>query len=131
MSVGVLIIAHERVGDAVLEAAAHTLDAEPLRTEVLCAEPNSDPDRLLAEAQRQVRRLDEGQGVLVLTDLCGSTPCNVATRLLRYGRIRIVTGFSLPMLIRVFNYPGLSLEELADKAVSGGQEGVSMISGGP
>ncbi|MGH8581549.1 MAG: PTS sugar transporter subunit IIA [Gammaproteobacteria bacterium] len=131
MSVGVLIIAHERVGDAVLEAAAHTLDAEPLRTEVLCAEPNSDPDRLLAEAQRQVRRLDEGQGVLVLTDLCGSTPCNVATRLLQYGRIRIVTGFSLPMLIRVFNYPGLSLEELAEKAVSGGQEGVSMISGDP
>lgn len=69
-------------------------------------------------------KLDQGQGILILTDMFGSTPSNIACAVSDRNDIRIVSGLNLPMLIRVLNYPSLSLEELELKAISGGQEGV-------
>ena len=71
-----------------------------------------------------VDRLQGGDGVLVLTDMFGSTPSNVASRLMARDGIQIVSGINLPMLLRVLNYPELGLEELVQKAVSGARDGV-------
>lgn len=71
-----------------------------------------------------VDRLQSGDGVLILTDMYGSTPSNVANRLMAKDGIQIVSGINLPMLLRVLNYPELGLEELVQKAVSGGRDGV-------
>jgi PTS system ascorbate-specific IIA component len=79
---------------------------------------------LLQRAKKALAALDTGDGVLVLTDLFGSTPSNIAARLLDSSRTRVVTGINLPMLIRVLNYPQLDLASLAAKAVSGGLDGV-------
>ena len=65
-----------------------------------------------------------GDGVLVLTDLYGSTPSNIACKLRRHGHVRVVSGVNLPMLIRVLNYPDLDLDSLKEKALSGGRDGV-------
>lgn len=124
MPVGVLIISHDGIGRALLESASVALGGCPLQCRVLSASRDADPDRLLEEAQGCLRALDSGQGVLVLTDLYGSTPSNIATRLAGAGTVRIVAGVNLPMLIRVLNYPALGLEDLVGKAVSGGRDGI-------
>ena len=76
-----------------------------------------------------VMELDTGDGVLVLTDVCGATPSNIACRLVSLGRVMVVSGLNLPMLMRILNYPNLSLEELAERAVSGGRQGIMLLPG--
>ena len=95
--------------------------------ELLPASRDADPDVLLNKGRDLVGSLDEGDGVLVLTDLYGSTPSNIAKQLLDDDRVRIVTGVNLPMVIRVLNYPKLQLDQLAEKAVSGGRDGVFLV----
>lgn len=130
MSVGVLIVTHERLGVALLESARQALGRYPLQTEVLGVGADCDPEALYTRANGLSAALDEGDGVLVLTDLYGSTPSNVAERLVgARPRLRLVAGLNLPMLIRVFNYPAMGLEGLVDKAVSGGRDGVFEVVG--
>jgi PTS system ascorbate-specific IIA component len=71
-----------------------------------------------------VEQLDQGDGVLVLTDIYGSTPSNIASHLSSRPGVQVVAGLNLPMLLRVLNYARLDLATLAEKAVSGGREGV-------
>ena len=124
MSVGLLVITHERIATAIIDVAISMLDGCPLKVDVLPATRDCDPDQLRDEAERRVRAIDGGDGVLVLTDIYGSTPSNVACSLADGKRVVVVSGINLPMLVRVMNYPRLSLPELADKAVSGGRDGV-------
>jgi mannose PTS system EIIA component len=124
MSVSLLIIAHAPVGQSILDAATGTLGCNPLKTSVLDVERNVEPDIAIIQAQRLVEELDTGNGVLVLTDIYGSTPSNIACSLLQRENIRIVTGLNLPMLIRVMNYAALDLPSLSDKAFSGGHDGI-------
>jgi mannose PTS system EIIA component len=83
----------------------------------------SDPDQQLERAQQYLQQLEQGDGVLILTDLYGSTPSNIACKL-RNDKVAVITGLNLPMLIRVLNYPALNLHELAEKATGGGREGI-------
>jgi mannose PTS system EIIA component len=124
MTIGLLLITHTHIGDALLDSATHMMGVCPLATEVLPVYPDSDPDALAEEARRRVERLDQGEGVLVLTDIYGSTPSNIAKRLTESSRVRVVAGLNLPMLVRVLNYHRLSLTELAEKALSGGRDGI-------
>ncbi|MGQ0657396.1 MAG: PTS sugar transporter subunit IIA [Chromatiales bacterium] len=129
MSVGLLLIGHAGIGAALLESVRAVLGSCPLRSEALSASRDCDPDALLQDARALVGALDSGEGVLVLTDLFGSTPSNIAARLLGPARVRVVTGMNLPMLIRLLNYPQLDLDALTDKALSGGRDGVFAVDG--
>jgi PTS system mannose-specific IIA component len=124
MKVGLLIIAHDRLGAALMDTATGTLDRCPLHASVLSVSRDCDPEEIRGQARTLVRELDQGAGVLVLTDMYGSTPSNVACSLLDLPRVRVVAGINLPMLIRVFNYPELELDELTRRAVSGGSDGI-------
>ncbi len=124
MTTGLLIISHETIGTSLLDTASQMLEMCPMALELLSASPGCAPESLYDKAMAAVRRLDRGGGVLVLTDMYGSTPSNVANRLACEANIIVVAGVNLPMLVRVFNYPGLSLQELAYKAVSGGRDGI-------
>jgi PTS system mannose-specific IIA component len=126
MSVALLLITHNDIGSALLKTATIMLEGCPLRVETLSISVNSGRDQMEAEARALAERLDEGDGVLVLTDLFGSTPANVATALKERQRCYVLTGVNLPMLVRVLNYPALSVDEMAEKALSGGREGVLM-----
>lgn len=122
--VGLLIITHNNVGGALFDAATSVLGTCPLPFEVLPVSQNCDPEERFAKANKYLTKLAQpGDGVLVLTDMYGSTPSNIATRLAA-DKVTIITGMNLPMLVRVMNYPDLSLSKLAHKAVSGGQTGV-------
>ena len=125
MTVGVLLLTHESMGAALVNAARHVLGRLPLSIEVQEVKANADPDQMLRSAAANARELDHGDGVLVLSDLYGATPCNIARRLPDLGvRMHCVSGLNLPMLLRVLNYPEQSLDELAQTAAAGGRGGI-------
>lgn len=127
MSVGVLIISHDGIGPALLGTAVLMLDGCPLQTKLLTTSRDVDPDQLMEDAVEQIATLDTGDGVLILTDLYGSTPSNIAQKLITQKHVHVVSGLNLSMLIRVLNYPQLPLLELSEKAVSGGKDGITWI----
>ncbi len=130
MSVGVLIITHEGIASAILETAVNILGECPLPVEVLAAARDCDTEALRRRVGEKVDALDQGDGVLVLLDIYGSTPSNVTCSIVDQKRMQVVSGINLPMLVRVFNYPDLTLPELAEKALSGGRDGVLACPGG-
>jgi PTS system ascorbate-specific IIA component len=129
MSVGLLIITHEGIGATLLAAATRMLGRCPLSAETLSITEESQRDQLQIQAKDIAERLDAGDGVLVLTDLYGSTPANIARSLGTQSAVRVLTGVNLPMLVRLLNYSGLPLDEIAAKAESGGRDGVLMCPG--
>jgi PTS system ascorbate-specific IIA component len=125
MSVGVLLMTHEAVGQALILAAHHVIPKLPLRVEAVEVPAHSDPDIMRTLTAKHARALDEGEGVLVLADLYGATPCNIGLSLSALGvRLRCVSGLNLPMLLRVLNYAEKPLDELAEIAASGGRGGI-------
>ena len=125
--VGMLIVTHGNLGVTLAECAQHILQRELPHLAVMAVDKNDDPDRKLAEARELVRGLDDGSGVLLLSDIFGGTPSNIASRLIEPGRIEAVAGVSLPMLVRSLCYAGQPLETVVSKAVTGGLEGVMYI----
>jgi len=125
MSVGILLITHSGIGGALLNVAYGTFGRLPLEISHISVSRDPDPDLLVAKASYMVRKLNSGSGVLVLTDMFGSTPSNIASGLQEQGlAVRVVSGLNLPMLFRILNYPNLALSQLAKKAISGGKEGI-------
>jgi mannose PTS system EIIA component len=127
MSIGVLLISHESLGQDMLDISVKAMGFCPLAVKVLGIPLDADPDTLSHQAQALVSSLDSGDGVLVLTDLCGATPANIASRLTQDNHIMIVAGFNLPMLMRVFNYAQLTLMEIAERAINGGRQGILLM----
>ena len=125
--VGILIVAHGTFGEALIHCASHVLGKRPLAVAQLGVTVHDDPDALLPQAKALVAGLDEGEGVLVLTDILGATPANLATRLLEPGRVEGLAGVNLPMLIRALTYREESLATVVAKASSGGLEGVTRL----
>lgn len=122
MSVGLLIITHEGIGGALLRTATHTLKRCPINAAVLEVAQDNELEPHERRAVELIKRLDQGDGVLVLTDLYGATPGNVAGKLHDGKRVVTVTGINLPMVMRVLNYASLALPELAEKALGGGRD---------
>ncbi|WP_455217452.1 PTS sugar transporter subunit IIA [Kaarinaea lacus] len=129
MTIGVLIVSHGTLGQAMLDISVKTLDVCPLATRVLNVSFECDPDLIARNAEDMAKELDSGDGVLILTDLCGATPSNIACRLVRHHRAMVVAGLNLPMLMRVLNYPNLTLEEMAERAIDGGRQGIMLLPG--
>ena len=124
--VGLLVITHNNVGGALFDAAISVLGNCPLPYDIIPVSQNCDPEERYQKALTAIEELNQSDGVLVITDMYGSTPSNIATKL-NSDDITIVTGVSLPMLVRVMNYPKLSLDKLVHKAVSAGQTGVIIV----
>jgi len=122
--VGLLIITHDHVGTALYDTAAHMLGMCPLMTEVMPVMADCDPDDMVGRGRELVEKLNQGDGVLILTDMYGSTPSNIAARLAVNHQVLVVSGINLPMLVRIMNYPTLGVMELALKAESGGRDGI-------
>lgn len=124
MTVGLLLVTHNDLGAALLNTATRMLSGCPMPAGTLGVSETSDLDPLFRQSQRMVESLDCGDGVLVMTDMYGSTPANVAARLHRKDRVAVVTGVNLPMLVRAMNYPNLDLPALTERVLSGGRDGV-------
>lgn len=124
MAVGILIVTHGEIGEQIVQTTCETLGNCPLPIQALSIlNDNDDLDTTRKLAHQYFETLEQGDGVLILTDLYGSTPSNIASELLAGHHALMISGLNLPMLIRIMNYPELSLSELAEKAVSAAQDG--------
>ena len=125
MAVGILLVTHPGIGSSLLAVATRLMQQLPLKVEAFEVPFEGDPDALLPQASAMLRRVDGGDGVLVLTDLYGATPSNLASKLARIGTpVRRVSALSLPMLLRVMNYAERDLDELPAVAAAGARNGV-------
>jgi mannose PTS system EIIA component len=123
--IGILIVAHGTLGESLVHCASHVMGKRPLYLRQLGVTVHDDPEAILPQGRDLIRFLDQGEGVLVMTDIFGATPSNIACKLLEAGRVEGVSGVNLPMLIRALNYrERATLPELIAKALSGGQDGV-------
>jgi len=125
--IGILIIAHDTLPESLVKAVTHVLGARPPQFETLSVSASDDPLNLLPAAREAVQALDTGEGVLIFSDIYGATPCNLASKLLVPGRVEVVAGVNLPMLVRAFTYRVKGMDTLITKAISGGCDGVLHI----
>jgi PTS system ascorbate-specific IIA component len=125
--IGILIISHGTLGESLVHCASHVLNKRPPRLKQLGVTAQDDPALLLPQARALAKELDDGSGVLILSDMYGGTPSNLASKLVIPGKIEAVAGISLPMLIRVLTYRDRDLQTIVTKAISGGCEGVVRV----
>ncbi len=124
MTCGILLVTHPGVGSSLLEVAPRLLRQLPLNAEAFEVPFDADLDAQLPLASAAMRRVEGEDGVLVLTDLYGASPSNLAARLARLGTpVRRVSALSLPMLLRVMNYPEQGLDQLPATAAAGARNG--------
>jgi len=129
--IGIVLIAHAPLASALERCVEHVYSCEPGMTRgnlrALDVEPGPSVDDLLDRAAKMVAEVDSGDGVLVLTDAFGATPGNLAARLNNPGRVVVIAGVNLPMLLRAECYRGKSLADVAAKALDGGQQGIVQV----
>ena len=125
--IGILVITHGTLGESLVQCATHVLNKRPPRVRQLGFAAPDDPMLLLPQARALLKELDDGDGVLILTDMYGGSPSNIAAKLIVPGRVEAVAGVSLPMLIRALTYRDKSLQVIVTKAVSGGCDGVVRV----
>ena len=127
--IGIFLITHGSLGESLVQCACHVLNKRPQQIVQLGVSGQDDPLDALPLARDMLKLVDSGRGVLLLTDIFGATPCNVALKLLQPGRIEGVAGVNLPMLLRALTYREKDLETLVTKAVAGGRDGVMQMKG--
>lgn len=125
MAIGIVLVTQPGIGTALIAAAASMLGKLPLACAAFEVTPDADADALLPAASAAMRRVDGGDGVLVLTDMHGSPAATLAARLVRLGTpARRVSGASLPMLLRVMDYAEKPLGDMPAIAAAGARNGV-------
>ena len=122
--IGILLITHGTFGESLIQNVCHVLNKRPLQIGQLGVSAQDDPLDILPMAKVLLKEVDEGDGVLIMTDILGATPANLALKLLVPGKIEGVAGVSLPMLLRALTYRKGGMDTLMRKAISGGRDGV-------
>lgn len=125
--VGILLITHNGLGDSLIDCVRHVLGSVPPHLKALSVLASDEPAQKEQQARALIAELDEGQGVLLLSDVFGATPSNIARRLCQPGRVEGVAGVNLPMLLRVTSYNNKPLDELVQRALDGGKECIVTI----
>jgi PTS system mannose-specific IIA component len=122
--IGILLITHGSFGEALIQNACHVLNKRPPQLNQLGVSAQDDPLDLLPLAREMLKLVDSGRGVLVLTDIFGASPANLASKLLEPGRVEGLTGVNLPMLLRALTYRDKDMETVLMRARDGGRDGV-------
>lgn len=126
----ILIIAHAPLAHALRQCALHVFPDCGPQLAAIDVQPNLPPEETLATAKialDQLFRTQGVKGVLVLTDIFGATPSNVAQKLVDGVKSRLITGVNLPMLLRAVSYRTEPLDALVSRAVIGGTQGVMQV----
>lgn len=127
MTVGLLLVTHGKLGRHLLDTMTEMMSGTlPLQHDTLEVRRVQSPEAMIAQGMKIIERLNDGDGVLILTDAFGSTPSNIANKLATGVNARVIAGVNLPMLVRICNYATLGIDELAKIALEGGQRGIIM-----
>lgn len=120
--VGILLVTHNGLGDSLVDCVRHVLGSVPNSLRVLSVLADEDTQLKLRQGQALIKELDSGSGVLILADVFGATPSNIARQLCHAERVVGVAGVNLPMLLRVVCHPATTLPDLAKLALEGGRD---------
>ena len=122
--IGILLIAHGTLGESLIQNVCHVLNKRPPLISQFGVAAQDDPLDILPMARVLLGEVNGGEGVLIMTDILGATPSNLALKLLEPGRIEGVSGVNLPMVLRALTYRKNGMETLLQKAISGGHDGI-------
>ena len=125
--VGILLLTHAPLGEAFISAVTHVFHARPDRLEAIDVSADQDTNEVKVLAKKAIERLDDGSGVLVITDVMGGTPSNCTLPLSDPGHVDVIAGISLPMLLRAITYRNDTLDVVVEMALAGGQGGALRI----
>ena len=124
--IGIVIVGHSNISKEFLVALEHIVGKQE-NIEAISIFPTDDIKKKREEIIKSVKKVNKGKGVVILTDMFGSTPSNIAKEFSCYKNVKIVSGINLSMLLNIFNYPNLNLDNLTLKAIEGGRDGVLEI----
>lgn len=124
MTIALITITHNRIGAHLTETAETILGSPSFSVRHFMIGPDDDPESMQREVVQTIAEIDSGDGILIVTDLYGSTPCNIARQVCANHEVRVLTGVNLPMMLRIFSYAAAGIDELAGKALDGGRIGV-------
>ena len=127
--ISILLITHGELGKSLIECATHVLGDKPLFLESLSIENDCTHESMFKQISEKINLLDQGDGVLILTDIFGATPCNIITKIIKPGKVSAIAGVNLSMLIRTINYRNEPFDSLISKAIQGAQDGIIHIQG--
>lgn len=126
--IGIMLVAHGNIAESLMSCATHMLGRQPDHCLAFSVERHEDFSEMVPQIQTSIDRLNQGSGVIILTDIMGGTPCNTMQQFLVPNQVEVIAGMNLPMLIRTINYRDQTLQFVVKKAVSGGIEGVLQLS---
>ena len=127
--IGVLVVSHYRLADEFVAALRHIVGDVPHVRAVGVDPASTAPEEMRAQIDKAIHEVEQGQGVLVLVDMFGGTPSNLSLSFLEEGRVEVVTGVNLPMLVKVARQKtGAEIHELAELARDYGRRNISVAS---
>ena len=128
--IGIVIVTHCCLGDALIEAAAFILGNRPEQLESISIDLNEEAEKLRAKIAAGIKKVDQKVGVLILTDMFGGTPSNLSYSFLEEGRIEVLSGVNLPVLIKALHLrKDTELSKLAVTLEASGKKSISLASG--
>lgn len=125
--VGILLLTHAPLGQAFISAVTHVFRARPERLEAIDVNADQDPKEVEKLARDAIVALDDGAGVLVITDVMGGTPSNCTLGLCGVENVQVIAGISLPMLLRAMTYRNDTLDVTVEMALAGAQGGAVRV----
>ncbi len=125
--IGILVISHEPLGTALLHCTRHIFGRLPVQLAALDVIPDEDPEAALHSAQELLKRINDGSGVIVLTDIYGATPARIAARLAEPNRVLVIAGVNLPILVKALTYRRGPLDEVSERLMQGVRDTIVTI----
>ncbi|MGZ3184161.1 MAG: PTS sugar transporter subunit IIA [Telluria sp.] len=125
--VGILLMTHAPLGQAFVQAVEHVFRGPTDHFEAIDVQPDQDLSQVNVLAKEAIKRVDDGDGVLVITDIKGGTPSNCCNALTDPGHVEVIAGISLPMLLRAITYRRDTLDVVVEMALAGAQNGAVRV----
>ncbi len=128
--IGILVVTHSGLGEALIEAAESILEGPLGAATAVSVDLSQSAEKMRKKIGAGIKAVDQGNGVLILTDMFGGTPSNLSLSFLEEGRIEVLTGVNLPVLIRAAKMrKDKTLSEIAESVQAYGRRSISLASG--
>ncbi len=128
--IGIVIVTHSQLGDALIDAAEFIIGDRPDTMVSVSINLNENADKLREKIAAGIKKVDKKKGVLILTDMFGGTPSNLSYSFLEEGRVEVISGVNLPILIKAADIQAdMELSELAEHLEAFGKKSISLASG--
>jgi PTS system mannose-specific IIA component len=128
--IGIVIVTHSQLGDALIDAAEFILGNRPDTMVPVSIDLKENVDKLRKKIAEAIKQVDNKKGVLILTDMFGGTPSNLSYSFLEEGKVEVISGVNLPILIKAVDIQkDMELSDLAQKLEAFGKKSISLASG--